>query len=185
MLDRAVELIREAIGGARATLFLVDRGRGELVRRAGRLPELPALRVPIDRAGSRGTWRRRGRRRAWTTRRRTRDFGRTSIDAPGFSTASLLAHPVHDEGGAVIGVVELLNKDDGFSEQDEQTLAVLCGQLAQVLERTSLAGQLARARQRVAGVSLQRDPRQQRRNAVGAGARRQGGGDRCHRAAAG
>jgi len=141
MLDRAVELMREAIGAARATLFLVDRGRGELVRRAGRLPELPELRVPLDR-GVAGHVAQTGQPARLDDPGADPRFWPDVDRRTGFSTESLLAHPVHDDRGAVIGVVELLNKDDGFVDDDEQALAVLCGQLAQVLERTSLAGQL-------------------------------------------
>ena len=141
MLDRAVELVREAIGGARATLFLVDRGRRELVQRAGKLPELPELRVPIER-GVVGHVAQTGRAVRLSDPSADPRFWPDVDRRTGFSTASLLAQPVHDRDGAVIGVMEVLNKDGGFSESDEEALAVLCAQLAQVLERTSLAGQL-------------------------------------------
>jgi phosphoserine phosphatase RsbU/P len=77
----------------------------------------------------------------------------------GFRTRSILCQPMRDHGGAVIGVIQTLNKRDGqpFGAYDAQVLEALCAQaavaivnaqlLARDLERQRLARDMELARQ--------------------------------------
>ncbi len=61
----------------------------------------------------------------------------------GFTTRSVLALPIRDGGGEIIGVLQLLNKDNGFFSVDDEARAMaLAQQAGAVLERTSLYAEL-------------------------------------------
>jgi Nif-specific regulatory protein len=63
----------------------------------------------------------------------------------GYRTESILAAPMRDESGNIIGVVQLLNKHDGpFTEEDQKNLARLAGQAAFAIEATTMYEDLAR-----------------------------------------
>jgi putative ABC transport system ATP-binding protein len=66
-------------------------------------------------------------------------FNRTVDQRTGFRTENLLAVPLHDQSGALLGVAQVLNKrgappGTGFSRDDEQRFAALAARLAPVLE---------------------------------------------------
>ena len=67
-----------------------------------------------------------------------------TVDAKtGFVTRSVLALPIRDGGGEIIGVLQLLNSRNGsFSVDDEDRAAGLARQAGSVLERTSLYAEL-------------------------------------------
>jgi Nif-specific regulatory protein len=69
------------------------------------------------------------------------------VDAQtGYKTESILAAPIRDRKGAIIGVVQLLNKRTGrFPREDEDTLTQLAEQTAVAIEATTLYQDLARA----------------------------------------
>lgn len=61
----------------------------------------------------------------------------------GFVTRSVLALPIRDDGGDIIGVLQLLNsKSGGFTVDDEVRATNLARQAGSVLERTSLYAEL-------------------------------------------
>jgi Nif-specific regulatory protein len=63
--------------------------------------------------------------------------------ATGYVTRSVMALPVFDHNGDVIGVLQLLNAHKGsFSQDDEVYATSLCKQAGSVLERTSLYADL-------------------------------------------
>ncbi|HEY4223301.1 MAG TPA: sigma-54-dependent Fis family transcriptional regulator, partial [Myxococcota bacterium] len=65
--------------------------------------------------------------------------------ATGYVTKSVLAVPIFDHAGDVIGVLQLLNAHAGsFSEADESYAKTLAQQAGSVLERTSLYAELKR-----------------------------------------
>ena len=49
LLTTACERVAEALSAERATIWLVDAEHGDLVTRVALLPELPALRLPLER----------------------------------------------------------------------------------------------------------------------------------------
>jgi len=66
------------------------------------------------------------------------------IDAlTGYHTRTLLAMPVRDAQGTVIGVLQVLNKRVGaFEAEDEAVLGELCAEIAELLARSTLGPQL-------------------------------------------
>ncbi len=152
LAEREVELdevladvVREA-GQAfmsdRATLYLVDHARQELVSHILQAGELTEIRLRLG-EGIAG----------WVARNGTLvnvPHGRTDprflrrVDAQsGYITRSILAAPVALGNGLVVGVLQLLNKKRTvFSPEDEQGVAALCRELGALLEASSLRSQL-------------------------------------------
>lgn len=138
IVDEATSLLR----ADRGTLFLVDRGRGELVSRVGHLPELSEIRLRVG-EGVAGWVARSGE--ILNVPQGTQDARFTQrIDvATGYHTRSLLAVPVRRPDGALVGVLQLLNKLAGvFDGADERTLSELASRVAGLLAESSLGSQL-------------------------------------------
>ncbi|MFN7971555.1 MAG: GAF domain-containing protein [Acidobacteriota bacterium] len=69
LLSRVMEAVIRAMDADRGTLFLLDRARGEIWSRAGRLPPGPEIRLPVG-TGIAGHVARTGRRSTSPIRRR-------------------------------------------------------------------------------------------------------------------
>ena len=142
VLRRVVDEVADAVGADRATLYLVDRARGELVSRAAHLPEIHEIRLRLG-EGVAGWVADTGQ--LVNVPHGTTDPRFTSrIDnETGYRTRSLLAVPVYAEDGVVIGVLQALNKRAGdFVEADEAHLQSLAERVASLLGSTSLRSQL-------------------------------------------
>lgn len=140
LMQRVVEATAAQLGADRGTLYLLTESGDELVSVAALLPELRELRVPVGQ-GIAGYVARTGRfvnipycesdARFWpSVDRRT-----------GYTTQSMLTGPLRDTSGALIGVLQFLNKGDSdgiFTEQDEATLGALSAQIAVLLDETTL-----------------------------------------------
>jgi Nif-specific regulatory protein len=148
LLRRMVDHIAAAMQADRATIYLLDRGRGELFSKAAHLPELAEIRLKIG-TGVAGYVAQTGEvvnvPAAVAHERFYEDIDRRT----GYQTKSILAAPMRDRGGVVLGVVQLLNKKDPpFSKADEQALAALCEQAALAIEATTLYEELGREPER-------------------------------------
>ena len=135
-------------GADRGTLYLVDPEAGELFSKAAHLPELQADPAQ-DRAGHRRHRRRDGAgAQPAVGRRRSALLPRRSTGSTGYRTRSVLAAPLRDRDGHVIGVVQVLNARRGsFSAADEEDLKRLAAEAALAIENTSLYA-LVRPRRR-------------------------------------
>lgn len=144
VLQRIVDQVTRRLGADRGTLYLVDRARGELVSRVAHLPEISEIRLRMGEGAAghvaaTGVPAVIGPNDPGVARR---------VDAvTGYQTHTLLAVPVMGHQGAVVGVIQLLNKPRGFSDSDQDLLAQLADEVAALLDRTSLGPQL-RADQR-------------------------------------
>jgi Nif-specific regulatory protein len=139
MLRPMVDVMRELLGADRGTIFLLDAAGAELVSVAANLPEMKEIRVPISQGIA-----------GWVARtQRTVNipfcegdsrFWKKIDQKTGYTTRSVLAGPLHDEAGRLLGVVQFLNKNDGgiFTDRDEKLLATMARQLAALLEETTL-----------------------------------------------
>ncbi len=142
LFARALEAAAREIEADRATLFLLDHARGELVAVASRHPELAELRVPIER-GIAGFVARTGQPVRTADARDDARFD-ASIDArSGYRTRCLACVPVRADDGSIIGVLEALNKREPFGADDETSLRLSAAQIAQLLASTSLHPQLS------------------------------------------
>ncbi len=138
LLDQIVRKIAEALHADRGTLYLVDPEKGELFSKAAHLPELKEIRLKIGQ-GIAGTVAATGATLNLPSAEADRRFHREVDRRTGYRTRSVLAAPLRDRSGALIGVVQLLNAARGaFDADDEARLARLAAEAALAIENTSL-----------------------------------------------
>ncbi|MDF1563257.1 MAG: sigma 54-interacting transcriptional regulator [Deltaproteobacteria bacterium] len=153
LLTGVVRRIAQAMRADRGTLYLLDRAREELFSKAADLPELSEIRLALGQ-GVAGHVAQTGETlNVPTTNADPRFF--SGIDArTGYETRSILAVPLRDSQGDLIGVVQLLNKQGGpFTRDDEMTLTALAEQAAAAVEATTLYDALFRGEAAPAGVA--------------------------------
>jgi Nif-specific regulatory protein len=154
LLDQLVDRIVRAMDADRGTIYLVDRARGEVYSRAAHLPELEEIRLTFGQ-GVAGYVAETGEVVNVPTVTRERRFYRGVDRQTGYRTESILAVPMRDHGGCIIGVVQLLNKRAGpFDADDERALTALAEQAALAIEATTLYQDLTEVGER----SLDRVP---------------------------
>ncbi|HEY2745444.1 MAG TPA: sigma-54-dependent Fis family transcriptional regulator [Polyangia bacterium] len=138
LLDQIVTKIAEALGADRGTLYLVDPEAGELFSKAAHLPELKQIRLKIGQ-GIAGTVAATGQMLNLPSAEGDRRFWKEIDRQTGYRTRSILAAPLRDRDGNVIGVVQVLNAKRGsFSAGDEEYMKRLAAEAALAVENTSL-----------------------------------------------
>ncbi|MSP59968.1 MAG: sigma-54-dependent Fis family transcriptional regulator [Myxococcales bacterium] len=142
LLAAIVHKIAQALSADRGTIYLVDPEAGELFSKAAHLPELKEIRLRIGQ-GIAGTVAATGQTVNLPTADADRRFFRAIDRQTGYRTRSMLATPLRDRSGAVIGVVQVLNAARGaFSAADEEYLKRLSAEAALAIESTSLYAQV-------------------------------------------
>ncbi len=139
LLGTACERLAKTLHADRASIWLVDAERGDLVTRVALLPELPTLRQPLER-GLAGFVARTGEVVRIEDAGRDPRFDPSADKATGYTTRSMLVAPIREDSRAPIrGVVQLLNREGGpFDLDDERYLVALATQLARALTLTTL-----------------------------------------------
>jgi Nif-specific regulatory protein len=139
LLSTACERLARALKADRATIWLVDAERGDLVTRVAVLPEVPALRQPLER-GIAGYVARTGEVVRVDDASRDARFDPTADKTTGYTTRSMLVAPMQEDARSPVrGVVQLLNREGGpFDEEEEEYLVALATQLARALTLTTL-----------------------------------------------
>ncbi len=138
LLTALVRKIARAMRADRGTLYLLDRDRGELFSKAADLPELQEIRLRVGQ-GVAGHVAKTGQTLNVPTTTDDERFYAGVDERTGYETRSILAVPLHDSEGGIIGVVQLLNKESGaFTRDDEVTLVALAQQAAAAVEATTL-----------------------------------------------
>ncbi|MBW2455264.1 MAG: sigma 54-interacting transcriptional regulator [Deltaproteobacteria bacterium] len=145
LLRRMVDHICTTMEADRGTIYLLDRGKGELFSKVAHLPELEEIRLALGQGVAGHVAQTGDVVNVPTASTEARFYA--GVDAQtGYSTESILAVPMRDHTDAIIGVVQLLNKAGGrFTHDDEQSLARLAGQAALAIEATTVYEDLARA----------------------------------------
>ncbi len=142
VLQRVVDEVVDHLDADRGTLYLVDHARGELVSRVAHLPEISEIRLRIG-EGVAGWVAQNGRRVSVPEGTTDARFAPRIDQRTGYKTRTLLAVPVRDAGGTIIGVLQVLNKKRGvFVRADAARLEALADEVATVLDSTSLRSQL-------------------------------------------
>jgi serine phosphatase RsbU (regulator of sigma subunit) len=145
-----LQIATRQTGAERGTVFLVDRERNEIWSLVGLGLEQQVIRLPADR-GIAGWVAREGAalrlENAYEDPRFEPDIDRKL----GFKTHQLLCLPIRNEAGAIIGVLQLLNKQEGFGDEDEAFLDALSAHVALALEKAQLH------RERVEKEKMERD----------------------------
>jgi transcriptional regulator with GAF, ATPase, and Fis domain len=146
LLGAMVDTAMRVLGAERGTLYLVDRQRQELFSKAAHLPELREIRLALGQ-GVAGRAATSGEVLHVADAYADPRFDRSVDERTGFRTRALLAAPIRDHEGLVIGVLQLVNKlaaaGPGFSEGDVELARALAEEAGEVLEKTSLHAELA------------------------------------------
>ncbi|HEY7676627.1 MAG TPA: HD domain-containing phosphohydrolase [Candidatus Methylomirabilis sp.] len=141
-LDRLLPLIMgevtKVMEADRSTLFLVDRERGELWSKIAQGLEVREIRVKIG-TGIAGHVAATGRVVHIPDAYADPRFDRSTDRRTGYRTRSILAVPMANKPGEVIGVIQALNKREGtFEDEDIDLLQALSGQAAVAVENAIL-----------------------------------------------
>ena len=148
-LDRLLEVvmgkITELMNADRSTLFVLDEETGELWSKVAQggteedgAPEVQEFRLSVG-EGLAGWVARSGRslniKDAYKDPRFRPDFDQRT----GYRTTSMLCQPMRNYRRQIIGVVQVLNKREGyFTLEDEALLQSLCSQAAISIENSKL-----------------------------------------------
>jgi signal transduction histidine kinase/putative methionine-R-sulfoxide reductase with GAF domain len=142
-LDQLLELILEKITDLlqadRATLYLLDEARGELVSRIAVGDAIRSVRMRVG-EGIAGMVARTGRTIRVRDAYRDKRFTRDSDELPGYRTQSILAAPMKNHLGRIIGVVHVLNKKSrrDFTANDEALLNAFATEAAVSVDNSRL-----------------------------------------------
>lgn len=150
LISIILQIATRQTGAERGTVFLMDRERNEIWSLVGLGLEQQVIRLPAER-GIAGWVAREGEAvrlaNAYDDTRFEPDVDRKL----GFRTRELLCLPIRNESGAIIGVLQLLNKKEGFTDEDEAFLEALSLHVALALEKAQLH------RERVEKEKMERD----------------------------
>ncbi len=145
-----LQIATRQTGAERGTVFLVDHERSEMWSLVGLGLEQQVIRFPANR-GIAGWVAREGTavrlENAYEDARFEPDIDRRL----GFTTRRLLCLPIRNDAGAIIGVLELLNKAEAFTGGDEAFLDALSTHVALALEKAQLH------RERIEKEKMERD----------------------------
>jgi phosphoserine phosphatase RsbU/P len=132
-----LQIATRQTGAQRGTVFLVDAQKNEMWSLVGLGLEQQVIRFPIARGIG-----------GWVAREGTAVRLENAYEDPrfepeidrllGFTTRQLLCLPIRNEAGAIVGVLELLNKAAGFTTEDEAFLDALSAHVALALEKAQL-----------------------------------------------
>jgi phosphoserine phosphatase RsbU/P len=145
-----LQIATRQTGAERGTVFLVDAEKNEVWSLVGLGLEQQVIRLPADR-GIAGWVAQNGRsvrlENAYEDPRFEPDVDRRL----GFTTRRLLCLPIRNEAGVIVGVLQLLNREEPFTTEDETFLDALSAHVAIALEKAQLH------RERVEKERLERD----------------------------
>lgn len=139
LLELVLSKVTELLEAERATLYLLDEQKNELVSRLVVGGQVRSIRMKVGH-GIAGTVALTGRpfriEDAYTDDR----FERQWDVLTGFRTTSMLAAPLKNHLGRTIGVIQVLNKKtgQGFTDEDETLLTALSTQAAVAIDNSRL-----------------------------------------------
>ncbi|MDX1963293.1 MAG: sigma-54-dependent Fis family transcriptional regulator [Pirellulales bacterium] len=136
LLVHMAEASTRLLQADRASIFLWDRGAGQLVARPALGVPGGELRIP-DEVGIVGKTLRTGRPQRVSRQESAAEIHRDVDRQLNYQTHSLVAVPLRAANGDLLGVFEVINKLVGdFDDEDEGTLVELAGQAAAALTNT-------------------------------------------------
>ena len=139
LLTRLVTLISEALNAERASLFLYDAETHELFARIAQGDLVDEIRFSAD-LGIAGAAYRDGEYLIIDDAYADPRFNQAVDEETGYVTERILAIPVRNRAGQVIGVGEVLNRRDGpFSHVDAAVLQAFATHIASAIENARLS----------------------------------------------
>src|SRR4030095_16510605 len=144
LLDLIANEATKLMGADRASLFLLDRERGELWSKVA----LGSEEIRFDaRVAIAGAVAMSGQTINVEDAHQDPRFYKEIDLRSGYRTRSLLAIPLRNHEGQIIGTFEVLNKKTGaFNKEDEEILKALAAQAAVAIETAQLVGEMKRHR---------------------------------------
>ena len=141
-LDQLLELIlgkvTDALEADRATLYLLDEAKDELVSRIAQGEEVRSMRLKVGQ-GIAGQVARTGKAIHVKDAYKDPRFSPEWDVLNGYRTRSILAAPMKNHLGRAIGVIQVLNKKKGdFTDVDTTILAALATQAAVSIDNSRL-----------------------------------------------
>ena len=142
-LDRLLPLIveeaKKVVDADRCSLFVLDREKGELWSKVAQGLGTTVLRFPVGR-GIAGAVAETGLAINIPDAYADARFNASFDKSTGYRTRSILAIPMRDNEGLVVGVVQALNKATGepFDNEDEELLGAMGGQAAAAIQNALL-----------------------------------------------
>ncbi len=135
LLTLLIEKTSDVLDAERATLFLIDRSRGELYSRVFKGDEVEEIRFSLDQ-GIAGVAARTGETLNIADAYRDDRFNPEIDRRTGYQTRNLLTMAIRNGEGTVIGVTQVLNKigKDRFDDDDVELLRALSSLIAISLE---------------------------------------------------
>jgi len=163
-LDRLLALVVDEAAKVaeadRCTLFIADRDRGELWSKVAHGTE--EIRIPLG-AGIAGAVAANGLAIRIDDAYADARFNQQVDHDTGYRTRSILAVPMRNTRGEVVGVLQALNRRNGaFTGEDEELLGALAGPAASAIENAVLNEEIERLFEGFVQASVvaieQRDP---------------------------
>jgi len=155
MLAEVVDASRRVLDADRGTVFLYDSDANELVVRVG--TELEHIRIPADKGivgESAQTRKLINVPDCYADARFNRDIDKQT----GYRSRCMLTIPLIGYEDSLIGVLQILNKNDGvFDEQDEFVAQALAAQAAVVLHRARVTEQIIESERLDREITVARD----------------------------
>ena len=150
LLNQMAETSTRLLKAERASIFLWDRVKRQLVGRPALGVEDGELRIP-DNAGIVGQVVNTGQVCRVDEDQSSELIDRSVDQQLGFETRTLLCVPLRGRGGEVLGAFEMINKiDANFSDEDADGLVELASHASIALENCQNHEQLLRSRQQIA-----------------------------------
>ena len=155
MLAEVVNASREVLNADRGTVFLYDEDTDELVVRVG--TELDQIRIPADKGIVGESAQSRQLFNVPECYADSR-FNRAIEKQTGYKSRCMLTIPLIGYEDSLIGVLQILNKNDGvFDEHDEFVAQALAAQAAVVLHRVKATQKLIESEKIGREISVARD----------------------------
>lgn len=150
-LDRLLQLVvdetKVILLADRCTVFLYDRQTNELWSRIAHGDGIGTIRFP-SRMGLAGHVAQTGETINLEDAYKDSRFNQEMDRRTGYRTKAVLAVPMRNLKGDIIGVFQVLNRPDGhFTKDDEEILSLLGAQAAIAIENAQLAENLKKATQ--------------------------------------
>jgi len=136
------DLARDLVGADRCSLWLVDEEAKELWTRVAH--GLGKIRIPLGQ-GIVGSCIAQGETLLVNAPESDQRFFRDIDQTKGYRTSSVLCVPLCDEKG-VIGALQLLNKPNGFSEEDSEVVRLMAAYAASAIQAERLRQEAEMAR---------------------------------------
>jgi CheY-like chemotaxis protein len=138
LFNAIISIAAEALNSERATLFIVDKEKGELWSQTGTGIEQTEIKIPIDK-GIAGEVAGNGVSQIINDPYSHPKFNKEIDLKTGFTTRSILCVPMKNVKGEVIGVFQILNKRTvSFNGEDEQFLSAMAASTGVAVENALL-----------------------------------------------